>query len=996
MEYIFDKSQREALYPFLISGKNDADIYKSQETLNDMLDEYLKLKVPLTEGFTEDIILREISKHPETVMVTNPKSKLSFVTDTTYKVQTQDAGFKIHAPNEVIHVQHIYVEDPYQLDFKIKDLDFVTLIGIYKNLHNINILKSLKEGLRNGKLSLAKELERVPTELRTEFYLKLSELESDKLKKLKDEINTVFNTDYELYEIIFIFDQYLISNFIISDDYKTISKYVAKLDANKKLNDTLRLEAFKKYDDFINYNKYIRILKTLDNWLKIKRKIKDGRINTLARLRKILTKSEISLIESSYNVVNRPNQCRHYDVVSKIYQNNYLVHEIDEFINKDVNDPNKQLICKLCAAPIMCTHAYKTMTNDYKDINEIYSEYKMEEPLGTKFYCRYCGEFLYVADYLEYKGFVKYTSIVIDEEETYIKNTTWGILKNLFNDLHFSPKINVEMLFNKMNNLIFDEAKKFDTFYRISDPEIRRTNLVLYIYIMGGMYAILLMSLQKEDNISFNHKYEHVRDPNKLTSIFYTQYISNKWKASLPKIGNIKDFIAHITKRVSRFNSDENFFNIKNNKLIYDEILCNHDYIILKKYYKVVNGLDEIDPIDEMFKILGTTKLEDSDLIKNIKIPKMDKYLLDSKSIKSGKHTYEEKLIDYNAKYLYKYYKQETQYDEDILYYQTYFQYQPSYMLSKTKDKTHLRYDLYTNKPIYWLKGLQEFYKWEVFIDEGKVNYKSMFDKDKPIKYTELESNPDKDKVKEYSIKDKPKRAFTVKINKNLVIPTNQESYDEKINIDALKRLLHEDVNFNLIKNIGNYEGYYYKNIVNDDIEYEPPKGIDDPRINRLHSLIVTLYIYLNQFRNNDSKFLTILKTSSVPTTSSKIIQSSSSQDRKSKLITNISEYLTQYNKIIKEWNPEKILDWLLEYLLTKLDSIYNANFPKIKEFYTWFINYMLNTEKTFTKVDIEKRNNKEFNGDDDFDFDEDGEVDDPYEDIDYEFDEDADFEASD
>ena len=195
---------------------------------------------------------------------------------------------------------------------------------------------------------------------------------------------------------------------------------------------------------------------------------------------------------------------------------------------------------------------------------------------------------------------------------------------------------------------------------------------------------------------------------------------------------------------------------------------------------------------------------------------------------------------------------------------------------------------------------------------------------------------------------------------------------------------------------IGNYEGYYYKNIVNDDIEYEPPKGIDDPRINRLHSLIVTLYIYLNQFRNNDSKFLTILKTSSVPTTSSRIIQSSSVQDKKSKLITNISEYLTQYNKIIKEWNPEKILDWLLEYLLTKLDSIYNANFPKIKEFYTWFINYMLNTEKTFTKVDIEKRNNKEFNGDDDFDFDEDGEVDDPYEDIDYEFDEDADFEASD
>ena len=112
----------------------------AQETLNNMLDDYLRLKVPLTEGFTEDIILREISKHPETVMVTNPKAKLSFVTDTTYKVQTQDADYKIYAPNEVIHVQNIYVEDPFQLDFKIKDLDFVTLIHIYKNLHNINII----------------------------------------------------------------------------------------------------------------------------------------------------------------------------------------------------------------------------------------------------------------------------------------------------------------------------------------------------------------------------------------------------------------------------------------------------------------------------------------------------------------------------------------------------------------------------------------------------------------------------------------------------------------------------------------------------------------------------------------------------------------------------------------------------------------------------------------------------------------------------------------
>jgi hypothetical protein len=998
MEYIFDKSQRESLYPFLISGKNEADLFKSQETLNDMLDEYLKLKVPLTDGFTEDIILREISKNKESTIVTNPKSKLSFVTDSNYTVQTQEGISKIHAPNEVIHVETVYINEPYQLDFKIKELDFVTLINIYKNLHNINIIKTFNECLRSGKLSITKELEKLPSSLRTEFYIKLSELETDKLKKLRDEINTIFKTNYEIYEIIFLFDQYLISNYIVSDDYNSVSKFIAKLDDNRKINETLRLESFKKYDDFINYNKYIRILKTLDNWLKLKRKIKDSKINTLSRLRKLLTKSEIALIESSYNITTKPNQCQHYNAVSKVYQNNYLIHEVDEFINRNVNDPNKQLICKLCEAPIMCTHAYKIMSNDYKDINEIYNEYKMEEPLGTKFYCKHCGEYLYTADYLEYKGFVKYSSINIDEEETYMKNTTWGILKNLFNDLHFSPKINVELLFNKMNSLIFDEVKKFDTFYRISDPEIRRVTLVLYIYIMGGMYAILLMSLQKEDNISFNHKYEHVKDVNKLTSIFYTQYIANKWKASLPKIGNVKDFISQISKRVARFNSDQNFFNIKNNKLVYDEILCNFDYIVLKKYYRLVEKLDEYDPLDEMFKILGTTKLDETDPIRKIKIPNMDKYLLKSDTIKSDKYTREQKLADYNAKYLYKYYKNDSQYDDDIKYYATYFKVRHVYEYVRTKDKTTLRYDLCTPKPIYWIKGLLGFYKWELFInDEGKIDYKTEFDKGKYIKFSEIESNPDKDKVKEYLEGSKPRRTITVKIHKDLIIPMNQAEYKDKINIEALKRQLHEDVNFNLFKNIGRHEGKLYKDVVNDNITYEPPKGVDDPRINKLHSYIVTLYIYLNQFKNNDPKFVMINKTSSVPSSSSGNDFIKSSSDRKkTKLITNISEYLNQYDKVIKEWNPEQILDWLLEYLINKLDSLYNSDYPKIREFYTWFVNYLLNTERTFTKVDIEKRNNKEFNGDDDFDFDEDNEVDDPFDEIDYEFDEDAEFETSD
>lgn len=994
MEYIFDKSQRESLWPFLISGKNPADIYKSQETLNEILDEYLKLKVPITEGFTEDIILREISKNPESIIVNNPKSKLSFVTDTTYKIQNQDGDSKICAPNEVIHVGHIYVNEPYQLDFKIKDLDFLTLIRIYKNLHNIDMIKTFHNCLRNGKLSIVKELTKVPNHILNEFYVKLAELEVDKLNTLKDEINKIFKTNYEVFEIIFLFDQQLISDHINSDN-KKLSRYILKLEEDKKMSESIRLESFKKYDDFINYNKYIRVLKTLDNWLKIKRKIKDGRINNLVRLRKILSKAEISLIESSYAAVSKQNECKHFQAVSQVYRNNYLIHNIDEFINHEINDPNKQLICKLCNAPIMCTHAYKTMTNDYKDINEIYTEYKMEEPLGTKFYCKYCGEFLYVADYLEYKGFVKYTSINIDEEETYLKNTTWGILKNLFNDLHFSPKINVELLFNKMNGLIFDEVKKFDTFYKINDPEIRRVNLVLYIYIMGGMYAILLMSLQKEDNISFNHKYEHIRDVNKLTSIFYTQYISNKWKASLPKIGNIKDFITHITKRVSRFNSDENFFNIKNNKLIYDDILGNYDYIILKKYHKVVLGIDEINPIDEMFKILGVSKLDETDQIKKIKIPDMDKFILSD--VRSDKHTREQKLADYNAKYLYKYYKNETSYDDDLKYYEQYFKNARLYDYVKTKDKTTLRYDLHSPKPIYWVKGLLGFYSWTAFRDEdGKLNYKTLFDKDKPITYDMLEDLPDKDKVKEYVLRDPPKKTFKMHINRELVSAMNQEEYDDQINIEALKRKLHEDINFNLLKNVGRYEGIFYKDVVNDNIEHMPATGIDDPRINKLNSYIISLYIQLNLFKNGDQKFAILNKSSGdvVSSSSSKVITSSSS--KKNELVYKISEYFNEYNKIIKQWNPQKILDWLFEFLVNKLDAIYNSNVHNAKGFYTWFVNYLLNTEKTFTKVDIEKRNTKEFVGDDDFDFDEDNEVEDPFDDIDYEYDEDAEFESTD
>jgi hypothetical protein len=987
MTYIFDKSQRESLYPFLISSKNDADMHKSQETLNDMFDEYLKLKTPLTEGFTEDIILREISKAPEISIVVNPKSKVAFVTDSTYEVKTLSGDTKIHAPNEVIYVQHLYVNDPYKLDFEIKDLDLLTLINVYKNIHNISLIKSFYKCLHNGKLTLVEELKKLPSNIRTEFFLKLSELETDKLNNIKNEINNIYKTDYELYEIIFLLDQYLISNLIESDDYKQISKYMVNLKNEKKLKDILRLDTLNKHNDYINYNKYIRILKTLDDWLKIKQKIKNNKINDLANLRKILNKSEISIIENSYNTVSKTNECRHYDIVSKVYKNNYIIHEIDEFVNKDINDPNKQLICKLCNFPVMCTHAYKLMTNNYKDINEIYNEYKMEEPIGTKFYCKYCGEFLYVADYLEYKGFVKYTSINIDEEEVYIKNTTWGILKNLFGDLHFSPKINVELLFNKMNTIIFNEVKKFDSFYKINDPEMRRNNIVLYIYIMGGMYAILLISLQKEDNISFKHKYEHTKDVNKLTSIFYNNYITVKWKSSLPKVGNIKDFILNISKRVSKFNTDETFYNIKNNKLIYDEIIKNYNYEILKNYYKILNNINEINPIDEMFKILNTSSLNEKNPIKNIKIPNMDKFLIPSNKIKDV--TDIKKYADWYAKYLYKYYKNTSEYNDDLKYYDDYFEYNPIYNLIKTKEGTKLRYDTYENKPIYYIKGVNGFYDWKPYIENGIIIYKALLPDGKYINFNELDNNPFK--ITEYTLKDKPKHTSKLIVNKNLIIPTNQQPYENRINIENLKRMLRENINFNLIKYIGKYEGNLYKDIVNDNIINKQAKGIDDPRILKLHSYIIILYIYLNQFKNNDPKFLFINK--SVPKTSSGINVSTSSKP-KTKLKTNLSEYTKQYDKIIKEWNSEHILDWLLEYLITKLYQIYDADYPKIKEFYSWFINYLLNTEKMFTKADIEKRHNKEFKGDDDFDFDDNNEMENPYEDLDY--DENEDFEADD
>jgi len=993
MEYIFDKSQREALYPFLINAKNDAEESKMRRTISDMFDVYIKMKAPLTEGFTEDIILREISKNPESTIITDSKAKLSFVTDTPYVTQNQDGVSKIHAQNEVIHVKNITVKDPYQLNFKITDLDLITLINIYKNLYNINIIKSFHECLRNGKTTMVSELKSMPSDLRTEFYLKLSELETDKLNKLRDEINKIYNTNYELYEIIFLFDQYLISNYIISDDYKTISKYLANMASNKHINDTIRLAAMKKYDDYINYNKYIRILKTLDGWLKIKRKIRDNKINTLDRLKRILTKSELQLVENSYSVKTKAVECQHNDTLKAIYDNNYLIHNIDEYIDHNVNDPNKQLICKLCASPIMCSHTYKQMTNDYKDINEIYYEYKMEEPLGTKFYCKYCGAFLYVADYLEYKGFVKYTSINIDEEETYIKNTTWGILKNLFQDLHFSPKVNIDILFEKMNSLIFDEAKKFDTFYKIKDPEIRKSNLILYIYVMGGMYAILLMSLQKEDNISFNHKYTHTKDVNKLTSIFYTQYITTKWKTSLPKVSNIKEFITHITRRVSKFNTNENFYNIKNNKMIYDEILNNHDYRILKTYYRLLHQTDKYDALDEMFKILGVDKLDESDPIKGIKIPDMSKYILPSPVSAKQNNSIEDMSKDYYAKHLMKYYKGETKYDEDLKYYEDYFKRFVPYKILRSKNSTKTRNDITPNKPIYYIKGMLGFYDWKHYLEDGVIKFKAQLTDKETINYDKLADNPYKDKIQEYKIRDKPKKSYVLKVNRDLIKPTNMESYDSKINIDGLKRLLHSDINFNVFKNIGNHEGLFHKDIINDNVPHPDITGINNFRLNKVHSYIVILYIYLNLFKNNDTKFLAITKTTSAKSSSD--IVKSSSANTKHKLVTNINEYIKEYNKIIKDWNPNKILDWLYEYLITKLDKIYNSDYPNIQEFYNWFINYMINTERTFTKVDLEKRNDTEFVGDDDFDFDEDNEIDDPYEEIDYDFDEDADFEQS-
>jgi len=311
----------------------------------------------------------------------------------------------------------------------------------------------------------------------------------------------------------------------------------------------------------------------------------------------------------------------------------------------------------------------------------------------------------------------------------------------------------------------------------------------------------------------------------------------------------------------------------------------------------------------------------------------------------------------------------------------------------RANNSTKTRNDLYENKPIYYIKGMLGFYNWSYYLEDGVIKFKAQVAKDETILYSQLADNPYKDKIQEYTIRDKPKKSYILKVNRDLIEPMNMEPYDSKISIDALKRLLHSDINFNVFKNIGNHEGLFYKDIVNDNVPHVEISGINSFRLNKVHSYIIILYIYLNLFKNNDAKFLAITKTTSA-NSSSNIIESSSS-NTKQKLITNIKEYMDEYNKIIKEWNPNKILDWSYEYLVNKLDKIYNSDYPNIQEFYNWFINYMINTERMFTKVDLEKRGDSEFTGDDDFDFDEDNEIEDPYDEIDYEFDEDADFEQS-
>lgn len=991
MDFIFDKSQRETLYPILIgTTSNNIDEYnKLKNVYSELFDKYLEIKSPITEGFTGDIILREISKNEDVIIVDTNNSDNSFIIDKPYR--TRD---KIYAPGSLIEVEDILIKEPYQLNFIIKDLDFITLIEIYKNLYNINILKAFN--IPRGYIDEIKKLAIPKNPRNLEFFLNLSELEMDMINKLRDEINKICNTKYESNEIIALLNNYILSKYLSSGKINKINDELKNIQDKKKNKEMLIMKKNIEFNKVLEFNKYMRIIKTFDNWPKLKAAIKANKINTIEKLEKILSKKEIQLIRNAKDTMSKNVNCKHNDALRAIYKNNNLIDNIEAYIDHNIKDENKQLICNLCTTPIICTHIYRLLKNDYEDINEIYNEYKMDEPIGTKFYCRYCGVYLYTADYLEYKGFVKYSSIVIDEEETMIKNTTWGILKNLFQDVHFSSKINVELLFNNMNKYIFKEALNFDNLYKISDPETKKANLTLYIYIMGGLFLIRLISLQKEDDISFNVKYKHTKNNNELMNVFYKEIIILKWKSLLSKVSNIKEFIANIAKSVARFRIDDNYYNIANNKLIYDEILNNSDYKIIQNLYFILGiGGNNLNIIDEMFTILGIKKLTDNISTKNMVIPDVKKYIIDFDKIDKASIT--DKYLDYTAKYISKYFLNSDKYDKDIKYYELYFKRGNTFEITRFKHSTKLRKDLYKWKPIYYVKGKLGFYKWVTEKDGNKIRYKTLVDKDKYVYYDELDEYYKDKKIEEYTNTDKPKNAYILDIKRELVQPSNQEEYKEKINIDALKLLIHDNVNFNLLKHIGNYEGYYFKDISNDNIEYVPILSVADSRINKLHSYIVSFYIYLNMFVNNDNKFNNINKTTSSNSTS---IFSSSSQSSSEKskmdIKTNIKEYIDEFNKIYRVWNPQHIYDWMFEFLIKKLDSLYKSNYNKIKEFYNWYMIYILALEKLFTKVDNNKQNDVEFEGDDDFDFDEDEGEEDPYDDIDYEEDEDADFEPSD
>jgi len=546
---------------------------------------------------------------PIDILVTNYNISLSELNIQNENIENLQINENILSTNLLLYSKYDLNKSDFDLGGNINyKIDKKQLSEINNKLYNeLNFVKNLYKIIHGYYLSKLDRIYKLPDKIITkegvykyvnnllysypnidnEHNIKQIKIFIDELKKIRGyKIGNI--GDLELPYLLYGTNLYDVFYFVLLEGYQSKKIKRILLDEVIAIQNLKYRQEIEKISDEIEteFLLYLTLLeKNFKNWKEIEQKILLFHITTTDRLKEIITKSELKLLENLYEQKRQEweninsNNCEHLIFLRKFTEENEFYKKKDNLnkLSKFFGDKiDQQIKCKKCKFTIICNHFIEIFGKSYDDrIAILEKKYIGEKPIDNLYYCKYCAAELYRIETFDgnmeeiYAELEKSKSVQDSFESTNddddIGSIIWGIIKFALNDIKFKIEINETILIGTILKTIFPKIKEiYLSFQKANQLSIDKyaSLLRLYTYIYVMWYFMLAM--QTNNNIQFADKYDKLipsqykrkmksvkgesLNINELVNIL-NKIVKIRWKTS---ITNVND-ITVIYKKVNLF-----------------------------------------------------------------------------------------------------------------------------------------------------------------------------------------------------------------------------------------------------------------------------------------------------------------------------------------------------------------------------------------------------------------------------------------------------------